>query len=478
MAGRILTLQRQVRELGRLRAGFTAENAQGRKFPRASKTWILTSPNRAYIEAAAALWGGQVEQWQPQGKGAQEWRVITERPAIDAILPPGDPINQAYEMWTGGGCQRRCDGETEGRSGQLCLCRAQFGDDFHTVPVLDASKKAQRCSMVTRLSVFLPDLPDIGVWRVETHGYWPSVHITGYVETIKGLVGEQVMVPVVLGIEPRTKVRDGQTSQYVEIVVALKERASFGQIISAPASLAIGGPSDTRTIEAGEQRAAIGSASQPEPSGPALIDWPSRIRAASTLDELKQVGEQIAEDPRGRNSQALRNLWTQRRDEIKQATAQPTQPQPQPQPQRSPVQAEEDPWAGVDEPDQPATDDADLGVWITAMDSCTTVDDLRQVHTEMEADPDAKGHKVLMAYFWKRKQALDAAAKAPGTEAEVEPDRDETWTAILSAASGLGWTTPMTSKAFREHTGVDVTQATGWQMAEFRDYLKRELVPA
>lgn len=290
MPGRILTLQRQVRELGRLRAGLSVPSSTpGKLRPKASPNWILTSPNRDYIDAAAAIWGGPVDHWQPLGNGPKVWRVITEQPRIPAILPPGDPLNQAYEMWSAGGCQRRCDGETEQRSQQPCVCRAQFGDDFHLQPQLGPDKKPQRCQIHTRLSVFLPDLPDIGMWRVESHGYWPSVRITGYVEFIKGQVGSQVMVPIGLGIEPRTKVVDGKTSHYVEIVVSLWNPVTFGEIATSPQVLAIGGPADDRVIEAAPQRQAIAAAEPPPVVDEPSVDWLARFRAASTMDELRDL---------------------------------------------------------------------------------------------------------------------------------------------------------------------------------------------
>ena len=309
MAGRILTLQRQVRELGRLRAGITVDPGNGKRpYPSASKTWIATSLNRTYIEAAAEQWGGRAEEWQPLGNRPKEWRVITDRPVIDAILPPGDPLSQAYEMWSAGGCLRRCDGEREQRGDQACLCRAQFGDDFHLQPVLGPDKKPQRCSINTRLSVFLPELPDIGIWRVETHGYWPSVHITGYVETIKALVGGQVMVPVTLGIDPKTRIKDGKTSHYVEIVVALKQRTSFGEILAAPHALAIGGPADARSIDAAQDRAAIESSAAPQQPAAPGRDWKAEFAAATTLDALRALWKQ-AGGANGMDEETKKAFW-------------------------------------------------------------------------------------------------------------------------------------------------------------------------
>src|SRR4051812_15443554 len=100
MGSRIATLQMQARELGRLRTGVYVKPDKGKGHPTRSRTWIFTSPAEHYVEAASAEWGGAVEKWQPQGNGAQQFRVITEAVAIDAILPPGDPLSQSLELWS------------------------------------------------------------------------------------------------------------------------------------------------------------------------------------------------------------------------------------------------------------------------------------------------------------------------------------------------------------------------------------------
>jgi hypothetical protein len=177
MGSRIITLQRQARELGRLRTGYSVPNEDPKKRPRAvrSQTWIISSHAEHYVQAAAEVWGGKVEKWQPQGNGAAQWRVITEAPSLDAILPPGDPLSQAYETWSAGGAQRRCDGMTETLSDSPCLCRAQWGENFHEVAPRDRA-----CKMTTRLNVILPEMPDIGAWRVETHSYHAANEIAAW----------------------------------------------------------------------------------------------------------------------------------------------------------------------------------------------------------------------------------------------------------------------------------------------------------
>jgi hypothetical protein len=226
MAGRILTLQRQARELGRLRTGYT----QGTR-PMRSKTWVVTSHARHYVEAAAGLWGGKVEQWQPLGNRPQQWRVITTAESIDAIMPPGDPLSQYNEMWSKGGCQRRCDGITESIADRPCLCLAQFGEDWYLQP------KGQVCAATTRLNVMLPDMPDLGVWRAETHSFYAANEWAGQLDMVLAGTGGKGFVPVALRIEPRQRVANGQTKNFPVVVVEIRG-ITPRQALSGPLSTA------------------------------------------------------------------------------------------------------------------------------------------------------------------------------------------------------------------------------------------------
>jgi hypothetical protein len=51
MGGRIITMQRGARELGRLRTGWTA-TANGKTYPEKSKTWVMTSHAEHYVQAS------------------------------------------------------------------------------------------------------------------------------------------------------------------------------------------------------------------------------------------------------------------------------------------------------------------------------------------------------------------------------------------------------------------------------------------
>lgn len=233
MSNRLINRQRQLAEQGRLRLGYTVEakNKKGETIQRPvrSETWIVTSHSREHVERAAELWDGDVHEWQPLGNGAKQWRVITQAKAIPAILPPGDPLTQSYEMWSRGGCQRRCSGATEELSGSPCICLAQFGETW-----FERSPR-EVCSTHSRLKVLLPDMPGLGSWRMETGSYYATDEIAGMVDTIRGAVGDAVLVPVVLRIEPRTRVANGETKQFVVPVLDLRD-VTAGALLSGQAA--------------------------------------------------------------------------------------------------------------------------------------------------------------------------------------------------------------------------------------------------
>lgn len=234
MGSRILTLQRQARELGRLRTGWSvpSDKPNGRPRPVKSKTWVMTSHAEHYVKAAADLWGGTVETWQPQGKGAAQYRVVTEAESIDALLPPGDPLSQYNELWSGGGCQRRCDGQTEQISRQPCVCAARFGEEWHLQP------KGSVCAATSRLNVILPDMPDMGVWRAETHSFYAANEWGGTLDMVLSGTNGQGLVPVSLRIEPRQRVAAGLTKNFPVVVVEIRG-VTPRQALTGPLSTAM-----------------------------------------------------------------------------------------------------------------------------------------------------------------------------------------------------------------------------------------------
>jgi hypothetical protein len=205
----IINLQRKLTEVGRIRLG--AKGAKGA--PTKLETFRLTSKSEDAINAAAAVYGGTVGKWS--GPDGQEYELITESKSIAVVVPPGNALSQWYEMWSGGGCQRRCDGEVETLSGGPCLCPTDQGQRS------EASSRGQACKPTTRLSVILPEVKTVGIWRLETHGYHAATELAGIAELLERVSANDSYLPATLRLEPRSSKKGGKTSRYVVPVLAV-----------------------------------------------------------------------------------------------------------------------------------------------------------------------------------------------------------------------------------------------------------------
>lgn len=272
MGSRILTMKKQAAELGRIRTGYSRPNPKpdGKPIPVKSRTFVLTSHSREYVAAAAELYGGRVEQWTPQRQSVAQWRVITEAHELRAILPAGDPLSQNYEKWNGGGCERRCDGVTEQISRQPCVCLARYGEDWHE------RKADQVCRPTSRVGVFLPDLPDLGVWRLETKSYYAADALAGGLDTVLQATGGKGLLPVRMWIEQRSVVREGKTKQF-QVVMMVPALPKLRHALSGPISTAAA--LDPASLE----RPAIAAA----PAEP--VDYRQLARECRNADDVIKV---------------------------------------------------------------------------------------------------------------------------------------------------------------------------------------------
>jgi hypothetical protein len=265
VGARLFNIQRRAAEHGRLRTGYTQGNR-----PMRSATWVVTSHSEEHVRTAAGLWGGDVEQWSPLNSTITQWRVITKAASIEALITPGDPLSQYNEMWSAGGCQRRCDGQTEQLTRQPCLCARQFGEDWHTQP------KGRVCSATSRFNVMLPDISGMGMWRAETHSFYAASEWGGMVDIILAGTDGKGFVPVNLRIEPRQVVREGKTKKFPVVVVELR---------GVTPRQALAGPMNAATAldpgAAGRAVAAI--------EGPKGRDWIAEARGALTSDDVRDL---------------------------------------------------------------------------------------------------------------------------------------------------------------------------------------------
>ncbi|HEX2143011.1 MAG TPA: hypothetical protein VHG10_00745 [Glycomyces sp.] len=258
----ILGLQQQQTEVGRIRLGVKVALDGGRSRPTKIDTLRFTSPRRDLIAKVAELYGGKVEAWSPP-KGNSQWQVITTSTEVPVMVPPQDPSeSQWLEMWSKGGCLRRCDGKTERISGNPCMC--------------DPDPVERDCKMHTRIRVLLEEVPGIGVWRVDTGSFYAAVELPSVARILAEAKG---LIPGKLILDQRTVTRGGKTFNFAVPVLDIAE--------FTPAELLSGKVPEMaaqRRAEAIDARSRVAISAGP--------DYSSLLMAVATVDALQDLWEE------------------------------------------------------------------------------------------------------------------------------------------------------------------------------------------
>lgn len=235
-AGPLIGVQRRLAELGRLRYGEQVKPTDPKKkpYPRSLSKWRLTSASKELLEAAQAIYGGKVREWKDAPDEGM-YELMSDATELDVLLPPvysaedgtpTYPYMQAYELWEGPTLERRCDGETatvpkgRGLEAKPCLCNPD----------------ARACSVVTRVTVMLPRLPGLGVWRMDSRGWTVATQLPGTLDLLSQAAAQRRFVPAVLRLERRSKkVRgdDGKVQTNRFIVPVLDLGVTPGQLMEA-----------------------------------------------------------------------------------------------------------------------------------------------------------------------------------------------------------------------------------------------------
>jgi Recombination directionality factor-like len=216
----IISLQRRLRQAGRIRIGAKVPTRNGGSRPSKLDAFRFTSPDEAAIAAVADAYGGEVQKWDGAAVGMQ-WEVYAKVTELDIIVPPTDiAFSQWYELWSGGGCQRRCDGERNILNDSPCVC----------------DPSSPECKPTTRLNVILSQIEGIGVWRLESHGYNSAAELSGSIEVLKVMQARGAMVPGRLLLEQRQSKRidpaSGKAETFNFAVPVLDFKFNVAQVAS------------------------------------------------------------------------------------------------------------------------------------------------------------------------------------------------------------------------------------------------------
>lgn len=259
----IRDIQKRHAELGRIRLGEKKTSSNGKTYPSKLSKFRFTSPGRRHIEALASLYGGTAREWD--NGGSAEFEVFTEATSIPVVVVRGG-LSQWLETWSGGGCTHRCDGYNNVLTGEPC-----DPDDPNHV----------NAKPTTRLSVMLPQLEAIGVWRMESHGWNAAAEIPGVAELAQ-MVGE--LVPANLTLHERKAIRDGKISRFV--VPGLDLEVSTKRLVEIANAQAQG----IAPPPAGQ----LGGGAPAQIGGPAP-DFAEAVADATSPEELKAIWRQAGE---------------------------------------------------------------------------------------------------------------------------------------------------------------------------------------
>lgn len=259
----IANLQRRLPEGGRIRIGEKTATRNGKEAPTKIDTFRFTSPDRESLEQVAVIYGGTVTEWKEPKADPGQFQLRTEATELHIVLPP-DPLGGSpiYESWSGGGCDRRCDGI----SCEVTV-KGPDGPERADRPCLCVAAGAMTCKPKTRLSVILPDVRFTGVWRLDTGSWNAAQELPGMVDLIQSQQTQGLSYGI-LRLEWRRSVVAGQTNVYAVPVLGVP--LSIEALAAGATRLGAIGPAvaTPELTEGGERTATDGQALSVEPPPP------------------------------------------------------------------------------------------------------------------------------------------------------------------------------------------------------------------
>ena len=266
----ISQISRRPPEAGRIRLGEKVKTRGGGERPASIDTFRFTSPHKDAIEKLAEMYGGTVEPFADPKIAGSQWQVKTTTNKIEILVWP-DGLSTWYELWSGGGCQRRCDGETAEVPGP---------NELQQVPCICQRKGQAECDPHTRLQVVLPNLDFYGMWRMQTKGWNAAHELPGMFEMVIGLAQAGRMVRAHLNLEQRKQVKNGQTRNFV--VPTISVAATPDELLSG------GGVARPQLDAASSPSPELGSGTYPAGSEPGG-EWDTHSGEAVDDDVIEAV---------------------------------------------------------------------------------------------------------------------------------------------------------------------------------------------
>jgi hypothetical protein len=201
---------RRIPRVGKIHLGVRKTNDNGKEYPTAVDYFVV-KPDASTSKAAAKAFHD----------------VYGDKPQEITIAFPSNDPEQFFPQWLssyrgGNGryelyCQgdgevaRRSDGEG-GKVQIQCL--------YRDCPLYQEGK----CKELGRLQFFLPDVPGIGVWQIDTTSFHTTVNLNGSIQMIRALTGGRIaMIPLKLRIVPKVVNPDGKSKTVYVLTLGIDD---------------------------------------------------------------------------------------------------------------------------------------------------------------------------------------------------------------------------------------------------------------
>lgn len=316
--------QARLQNIGCIRIGDTIEGTtqKGTKYRRPCKidTFRITSPQKEIVEQAAQLFGGTVDTF-PGPKGHPEWEVTTDRKELPVMVPPQE-IDPNYELYQGRARSRFCNGLEEKIRSHPCLCRRwdnhshdyyqgvcklcgipqnwkgePHEHDFANEGLCSVCGASRLCKPTTRVSLMIPGIRNIGVFKLESHGYNFAVEMPAIAPILRQ-INKPVSATLGMRFESRPRIVAANGREKIEVrdftVPTLTFRwmdptmmYSDGPSIEGFGSAGIEAPV-FRPLAAGEPAATTPAI----PSRDDVVGWISEAETMKDLEELWGVANE------------------------------------------------------------------------------------------------------------------------------------------------------------------------------------------
>jgi hypothetical protein len=237
----IVDLQPQLPTAFRLRLGATekAVSQAGKEFAKPKHLGgqlRATSPIRSVVDSIQEAYNGEgVIEWQRDG--SREWSTLLPARPLRVILVPGSSLSQWWEHWSGGTCDRRCDGVMDHLRGCPCTCP----------PPEERVDRQHHCIPKSRITLILPRMAMLCAGRLDTGSRIAAASLAGTMAASAMLLDSGVLLSATLKIGFRNKGR----SHYVYPEIVIDGAADKTALAAAPRRTEIG-PAEDVDIETGE----------------------------------------------------------------------------------------------------------------------------------------------------------------------------------------------------------------------------------